>query len=316
MELEFIFVGGTGRSGTTVLSEILNDHSSCARFDYELRFHIDPKGLFDLYQGLCVNWDVYRGAQAAFDFALFFEKLVSYSFYTYHKKILWKNSKEFYLDKLTQLYKDLGITTEKRLWIGNSNLLAKTLSKISLELSDYLTPTFFCTYPVTKEIFCDSVSKFFKSLFAEDYVNINFVVEHTPYNFIYFEFLSDIFTNSKFIHIKRHPFDIVTSYSAQGWGSRYLSNNCKQIVALYNMWLEKKKFLSNYIEISLEDLQSNTATTFDKLSEYLGLDRDGFSISSFDVGKSNINRWQVLQGSFEGLDCYADLREVATKLGY
>ena len=42
---ELVFVGGTGRSGTTVTAELLGRHSHFADVPIECRFHCNPNGL-------------------------------------------------------------------------------------------------------------------------------------------------------------------------------------------------------------------------------------------------------------------------------
>lgn len=46
-----LFVGGTGRSGTTIVGELLGAHSDLALVPVELRFHVDAGGLADLCVG-------------------------------------------------------------------------------------------------------------------------------------------------------------------------------------------------------------------------------------------------------------------------
>jgi hypothetical protein len=48
---ELVFVGGTGRSGTTVLAELLGHHTRFAAVPIECRFHCHPKGLADVVAG-------------------------------------------------------------------------------------------------------------------------------------------------------------------------------------------------------------------------------------------------------------------------
>lgn len=48
---DLVFVGGTGRSGTTVLSHLLGRHSRFFAVPIECRFHCNPKGLADLVGG-------------------------------------------------------------------------------------------------------------------------------------------------------------------------------------------------------------------------------------------------------------------------
>jgi Sulfotransferase family len=46
-----IFVGGTGRSGTTVTARLLGAHGACHEIPIEVRFITDPGGLCDLAEG-------------------------------------------------------------------------------------------------------------------------------------------------------------------------------------------------------------------------------------------------------------------------
>jgi hypothetical protein len=46
-----VFVGGTGRSGTHVVAELLGHHSTYAAVPIECRFHCNPKGLADVVTG-------------------------------------------------------------------------------------------------------------------------------------------------------------------------------------------------------------------------------------------------------------------------
>jgi hypothetical protein len=48
---ELVFIGGTGRSGTHVLSYLLDRHSRFHSVPIECRFHCNPKGLADLVTG-------------------------------------------------------------------------------------------------------------------------------------------------------------------------------------------------------------------------------------------------------------------------
>ena len=48
---ELVFIGGTGRSGTHILSYLLDRHSRYHGVPIECRFHCNPKGLADVVQG-------------------------------------------------------------------------------------------------------------------------------------------------------------------------------------------------------------------------------------------------------------------------
>lgn len=48
---QLLFIGGTGRSGTHVFSQLLASHSRYARVPIEARFHVNPQGFPDLLAG-------------------------------------------------------------------------------------------------------------------------------------------------------------------------------------------------------------------------------------------------------------------------
>lgn len=48
---DLVLVGGTGRSGTHIVAELLGRHSHYREIEIETRFHCNPKGLADLLEG-------------------------------------------------------------------------------------------------------------------------------------------------------------------------------------------------------------------------------------------------------------------------
>ena len=55
---EPIFIGGTGRSGTTILKRILGQHPAVFAVPPEARFIVDPDGLITLVDALSTKWSV------------------------------------------------------------------------------------------------------------------------------------------------------------------------------------------------------------------------------------------------------------------
>jgi hypothetical protein len=46
-----VFVGGTGRSGTTILARVLGQHANFSMVPVEARFIVDRHGLIDFLKG-------------------------------------------------------------------------------------------------------------------------------------------------------------------------------------------------------------------------------------------------------------------------
>ncbi|MEP5072315.1 MAG: sulfotransferase, partial [Crocinitomicaceae bacterium] len=62
--MRIVFIGGTGRSGTTVLAKILSSHPNMMAFDFETRFLVDPDGLLSLFHTWNNNWSPYTASKA------------------------------------------------------------------------------------------------------------------------------------------------------------------------------------------------------------------------------------------------------------
>lgn len=59
-----IFVAGTGRSGTTRLSQVLGEHPEVSTLQHESRFLVDPGGLEDLVRALTSAYTPYHADDA------------------------------------------------------------------------------------------------------------------------------------------------------------------------------------------------------------------------------------------------------------
>lgn len=59
-----VFVGGTGRSGTTILSKWLGSHPSISRFPFESRFVIDAGGIMSLFHAVTRDYSMDQARMA------------------------------------------------------------------------------------------------------------------------------------------------------------------------------------------------------------------------------------------------------------
>ena len=63
-QLRPIFIGGAGRSGTTILFNMLRHHPQVAALSKELRILVDPGGALYLVSALSDEWSPYRADEA------------------------------------------------------------------------------------------------------------------------------------------------------------------------------------------------------------------------------------------------------------
>ena len=142
--LKAIFIGGTGRSGTSILSKYLGTHSQIYQVPIETKFIADKDGVLDLYASLTSNFNIVQGKVAIHRFIKLMDKnelfifkysgitnnrilsilvlcsfflgiLIIFGFYTFSSKL-----KSHYLqikNEFTADNKYLAVITENGLWI-------------------------------------------------------------------------------------------------------------------------------------------------------------------------------------------------------
>lgn len=326
---QFIFIGGTGRSGTTILSQLLNTDKTIRRLIVELRFHIDPKGLFDLYRNLTSDWDMFRGHDAVNNFRFVFDQLIGCGSKAYDVIDLQNyNKKENLLRSEEKFLKALKVQKEKRLWTGNSPLIIRTLNKFSskssvarkVELQKKLVrffPDFYATRQVKEEVFFEAANRLFYEIFDLWFKEVDYIIEHTPYNFINFPYLHKMFPDATLIHSYRHPLDVLSSYSNQQWGSKSIEQNMHQLISLYNRWFVIDDKLGNVVyKVRMEDLLTNSTAVLEGLKEHMGGHHLQFNQSIFTEKSANIGRYKRILPELRKLNGFEEMAEITHRLGY
>lgn len=309
---KYIFIGGTGRSGTTILSDILGTSKSIYKIPYEMRLHVDPGGIYNLYRTLCCRWDLYNGDFAVRNFSKLYRDIFMKRYGHYNgvklQAIGKKNKFEIYL---SNFLKDTGVKKNKSLWYGNESWTTRKLSGIFPQ-KEFYKKNFYLTKKIDKNIFSNAVKKLYDSIFSQVDESIEFIVDHTPYNFIYFDKLHEIIPNSYFIHIYRNPLDVVASYKNQTWGNNSLEHNVTTILNLFDSWNKSKKALNNYIEVKLEELDEEKEINL--IKEYL--DVYDFDTSYYKNSKINSKRWIVYEDEIRALENFEELKNLKKNLNY
>jgi len=311
-----LFIGGTGRSGTTVLGRILSLHRDIFTIPFESRFIVDPHGVRDLVHSLSDSWDQYHGHVAVVNFlelmkelypskVRYLYKVAAWKIYTrlhisppkYYLTMdgKWKNEEFFDYRKIPL---SLLISREEF-----EKALDELISKIVLrEYSGYwqgygtkISPKMHVTrrfeYEEVLQIAREFVYKIWSS--AASKFNAKIVADHTPTNLNHALFLHDLFPELKFIHIYRDLRDVVSSYKRQSWGGNSAKEAVPIIKNTLKKWEQDKKKLprDSYIEISLEELVKNTEETLEIICEFLGIEFDA-NMLKMDLSKSHSGRWK------------------------
>lgn len=294
-----VFIGGTGRSGTTILRRILTNHSQIISFPRELRVIADPDGAIDLMSALTSDWTPYKADKAIHRFLRLMQLCDSYSFWGKPAILLRKLGissrpyagmgfgeifgRRFYRARISKLLDDIVSYKSRGSWVGSE---------------PYMLPAYiYEAGPFKIQEISQIIAGFFQDLYSQLTSNNaeTHWVEDTPENLLNVQRLKLLFPNMRFIHIFRDPRDVVASYSHRLWGGDNLGIIARRVSQIMNEWLHIRSQLSydEYFEISLEELAGNPERNLERICEYIGLPMTiKVSETQLDREKVHSGRWR------------------------
>lgn len=324
-----IFVGGTGRSGTSMLTRILGSNPQIYSLPIETRFIIDPDGVRDLVYHLSTAYTFNQADIAIYRFErLMLNYLVNpredpYRGYNF-KKIF---GEEFYVRLVSDLIKDL----RDDAFLGRNNLSYPVFTWRSRDLLRFFSRggllwkldkkriniAKFLPHAEVQEKCANFIDKLFSKKMKTNDKSV--WCEKTPANLLNINFLYSLFPAMKFIHIKRDPREVACSLTDQYWGPKEIGAASKLIKNMLGKWFDLKRKLENpkeqYLEIKLEDLVlKRTKKSLNLISEFLCVKPEFPGITELD--RNRVGYWKDKLTSSQVRTCENILGEYISKLGY
>ncbi len=316
-----VFIGGTGRSGTTILAKILSNHSSVHSFDQELRFMTDPDGIISLKNALVDNWSLFHGDKSMERFLALMKNLKTRYIGRYPNHGLAEHTSHSFYNQWVQTYISNLVDHESRQgWAGKVNLIQKGLMKVipTEKQSFFIDKSYYCP-PLTLDNFIQLTHSFINELYVEvsKKNNKSVIIDHTPSNLIHLDFLTQLLPDLKFVHIYRDPRDIIASYKTKDWGSNHVLQNSKWIQDVYDRWNWIKKDIPSkfYLEISFETLIGDSSNTLKSICHFLDIPFEETLLSQ-DLSRHNIGRWKSSFTEQELTDLKTHFDSIISEFGY
>jgi len=279
-----VFVGGTGRSGTTVVGDLLGNHSKIrTSMPIEIKFLTNRSGLVDVVFG----YDQYVDKQSA--------KISIINFRTYRKRK--QREKERFAKILAEFKKFIW----EKWWDidappPHGRGLVSGISKIDLEnLLARLERELRINRKLAARRFMGAfISKQF------DAGNEIYWVETTPMNIPEAKKLQELFPKALFINMVRDPRDVIASLLTKNWGPTTPLEGLD--------WIEKRLIAGHQalsaispakkLTIALEDLAINSREqTYEKLLDFLKISDEpamqNFFVESMTPDAATSGRWKA-----------------------
>ncbi len=96
-----------------------------------------------------------------------------------------------------------------------------------------------------------------------------YLLEKSPPNLLKTRFLQEVFPDSFFIVIHRHP--IAVSYATQKWSKTSIDSLLKHWYVSYNIFQDDQNKLKKVLQIRYEDLLNNPDKTLKTISKFLNI---------------------------------------------
>ncbi len=294
-------IGGSGRSGTTILKKIFSRHPRAAEVP-ENRFSIDPDGLVDFFNGCRIGWTPY-----AFDLKLrrlrrflyavgrqgFTGKLYSY--------VLQKSKIERWIPvSLVPRYAGVGMEKYCPSFCRFVDELVADLTEFTYagqwNGSAFLERTEMSFSPEReREELARPLRTFWRKVIAEtcSLQNAQYYVEDNTWNILHFGEIQSILPEAKLVHVQRDPRDVVASYTTMRWSPKDPRQAAQWYKAIINRWFHVRERLepSSFLEIALEDLVRDPRGVLEAICAFWEVEWDD-SLLAEDLSRSHSGRWK------------------------
>lgn len=279
-----LFIGGTGRCGTTVLKRALALHPRVFALRDEFRVLVDPGGALDLVSALSDRWSPYHADDALRRFRELWRACARSG----HPLAVFAQKAE------KNLFRRLGAAPRRYLGLAfggtfGRHELRRRLDALERELCHHVSRGSWIGTPAALRGRLRDAGPFVRADaerklrgFVLDLISHaagadrTCWVEDTPTNLVHADELARLFPGSRIVHIHRDPRDVLASYLGFSWGGDEPVAVARRLAGIYRRWAEVRERVpaGSYFEIALEDLAADPRTHLARICAFAGLDFD------------------------------------------
>jgi hypothetical protein len=302
-----IFIGGTGRSGTSVMASLLNSHPDVVLPAHENKLIVERGGLRDLVNQLGGPFDMKRHHYAVMDFIRWAKKLRTFGFtdprLNDQVAVRMKTGVDFQKAaeavarenpqapfSLHAVGQGFGLAHYDATLNAFVQRICATVTDEGLVDTEGLVRPFITPRPMDRASALGEARALLDALYAPSLqaAGASRWCDDTPSNWLYLDFLCELYPNMKFIHMVRDPRDVVGSYIRQVWAPSDPAVVVAILKAQFAGYVKRLDSLppDRVLEVRLEDLTSDRERVLDGISGFLGLD-NRFDADLFSGARTN-----------------------------
>jgi hypothetical protein len=300
-DMKICLIGGSGRSGTTILRRIFSRHPALSEVP-ELRFLVDPDGLVDFYDTLRHGWSPYlfdvklrrlegllrdmeRPAYISSGMKLVLRKL---GLSRILPRVLWRryyyvglrNFAPNYPQLVGELVHDLKEFDFRGQWVG-------------MGFGD--RPRLAYAGRMEPEELAAKLGKFYRNVANAIVVEqeVKHYLEKNTWNILCFDRILDLVPEAKFVHIYRDPRDVVASMAKQPWAPSDPELCAVWVSDIMSQWWRIRASVpaESFMEVKFETLVEHPKETLEGICDFWGIPMDK-SLLSLKLNAHNKGRWR------------------------
>lgn len=293
-------IGGSGRSGTSILSKTFGQHSAVAGLS-ELRFMTDPDGLLDF-----VNNE--SRLLSTFHRDLAIRRLEAVLSAVAKPALLGRYQAAFSRSVLAQRlprtvwarYPTVSATDELPGFVPATERLLERLEGFRFEGhwvgQAPLSPREIRFSQNTHAADEAAIREFLEWVMSAAAVKheATHYLEKNTWNILWFDRLLDLVPRARLVHMIRDPRDVVDSLMHQTWAPSDLQDCARFYGSLMDRWEKQKANLQDdtFLEIRLEDLTAEPEQTIRQIENFWELPHDNRLVGA-DFSRANHGRWRT-----------------------
>jgi hypothetical protein len=299
-----IFIGGTGRCGTTILKRILRRHPQIFGLLSEGRFITDPDGLLDLADAHSTQFSGEGSDKALRRFEHLMQSLrkTSAGYRAARRVGRWLGVDLFSLISPSEYAAyDVG----RQFGLEHFD---RTVADLLRQLEAFRYPGILPSTPpyrfrphIIRGRYFDRAEilemcrRFTHNLYSQRLLEQDKTrwVEDTPGNMLHALRLQEMFPDMKLVHVFRDPRDVVASHATKRWSPSDHTKTVRAVADFISVWLDIRDGLrpANVFLLRFEDFIAAPADVLGRLCDFLELPFES-AMLDIDLSRHNIGRYR------------------------
>ncbi len=296
-----VFIGGTGRSGTNITRKLLAQSPQVSSPHFETRYTVDPNGVVPVLRSFDTRQSPFVVDELLRRHFKFLRKLARKNYLGSVANRLIKmipgNSRELLLSGFS--YADWNLEAhfpgyEQRLENYVNHFSDHSYHAIRPGYAAFaVKPEMIYLGPSERGALYQAAGNFVRGNIdsANRHSQTGIYVEDNTYNLVYASTIHRLVPEARFIHVRRDPLDVVSSYCSQRWcpDSRQMS---AKIIADLLTGIEKElDLIPRYkvMTLTLESLVEESKTQIGRMCDFLDIEITQ-SMKKIDLARSNMGR--------------------------